>query len=146
MIKKDLNLKTNVKIYKNDILVHEVHNLVVDTGLNFICERLKEDTLAPMSHMAIGTDDTAEELTDTTLIAQLDDRVALTSTAVTDNVIEFSAIFEGDTHAGSIMEAGIFNADTSGVMLNRVTFPVVNIQEPDTLTIVWTLTFANKEE
>ena len=146
MIYNDLALHTNVKVYKNDELVHEEKNKVVDTGLNFICERLKDNVLDPMSHMAVGTGTIAVDMDDTELGTQLDDRVALTSTTVSDNVLEFSAIFEGTTHAGAITEAGIFNAATLGTMLNRVVFGVVTINEPDTLTIVWTLTFANKVE
>ena len=146
MIKNDLGLHTNVKVYKNGELIQEVKNKVVDTGLNFICNRLKDDLLPPMTHMAIGTGTTSVEMTDIELETQVHNRMPLTSTTVNDNVIEFSAIFEGTTHAGSITEAGIFNAATLGIMLNRVTFGVVTINEPDTLTIVWTLTFANKVE
>ena len=38
------------------------------------------------------------------------------------------------------LEAGIFNAATSGTMLCHVIFPVVNKQADDTMSVTWTIT------
>ena len=43
----------------------EVKNLVVDTGLAFIASRMKDATATAMSHMGIGTGNTAAAASDT---------------------------------------------------------------------------------
>jgi hypothetical protein len=114
-------------------------NLVVDTGLNFIVSRMKDTTDDVMSHMAIGAGTTSAAAEDTGLGSELG-RVSLTSTTVTDNTITYVATFPAGTGTGAVTEAGIFNASSSGTMLCRTVFPVVNKQSGDSMTITWTVT------
>ena len=114
-------------------------NLVVDTGLNFIVSRMKDTTDDVMSHMAIGAGTTSAAANDTGLGSELG-RVSLTSTTVTDNTITYVATFGAGTGTGAVTEAGIFNASSSGTMLCRTVFPVVNKQSGDSMTITWTVT------
>jgi hypothetical protein len=118
-------------------------NLVVDVGLNLICQRLKDASLNALSHMAIGTGDTAADNEDTALETQKSDRKAMSSVTVTDNEIEFVAIFDGATYADTITEAGLFNAASAGQMLSRVVFADTVLPSGDSIQITWTLTFAN---
>jgi len=118
----------------------EETNLVVDTGLNFITERMKEGVVNVMSHMGVGSDSTAPSAGDTDLGSLLGSREAIDSTVVVDNTIQYSSTFEAGDGTGAITEAGIFNAATSGTMLCRTTFDVVNKQADDTMTITWTIT------
>lgn len=116
-------------------------NLVVNTGLNFIVKRMKDATAGVMSHMSIGTGTTAAAAADTTLGTELAGaRVTLDSTDVTANTITYVASFPAGTGTGAITEAGIFNAATSGTMLCRTVFPVVNKQSGDAMTVTWTVT------
>jgi hypothetical protein len=127
-------------------------NLVVNAGLTFICSRMAGTTPAVMSHMALGTDSTAEAAGNTALGSQSGLRKGLTSTTPSSNTITYVASFgdgEGltnETVAGNgtattaVTEAGIFNAGTAGTMLCRTTFPVVNKADGDTLQITWTIT------
>ena len=124
-------------------LVREEKNLVVNTGLNVIAERLAGVAKTPVSHMAIGTGTTAASATDIALEIQKATRLAATSVVVTANAIVITAVFPGSTHAGAITEAGLFNAATLGDLISRVVFAPYNLGASDALTITWTITFVN---
>ena len=117
-----------------------IENLIVDTGLNFICDRMKDDETA-MTHMALGSGSTAAAAGDTTLGSQLGSREALDSSTVTSNQIVYVASFEAGDATGAVTEAGIFNASSGGTMLCRTVFSVVKKAADDTLTVNWTITF-----
>lgn len=117
----------------------EFKNLVVTTGKNFIASRMKDTTDGAMSHMAIGTGTTAAAAGDTTLGTEAG-RVSLTSTTVTNNSVAYVATFPAGTGTGAITEAGILNASSSGTLLCRTVFSVINKGSADTLGITWTVT------
>lgn len=121
----------------------EVKNLVVTTGLGYIASRMKDATATAMSHMAIGTGNTAAAAGNTTLGTE-SARVALTSTTVTAAAVAYVATFPAGTPAtlAAITEAGIFNASSAGTMLCRTVFAVVNKDVGDTMSITWTVTMA----
>ncbi|HSG51709.1 MAG TPA: hypothetical protein VLA40_06350 [Rheinheimera sp.] len=118
----------------------DIPNLVVNSGLAFIASRMKDTTDAAMSHMAVGSGTTAAAAGNTALETQIGSRVSLTSTTVTANATAYVATFAAGTGTGAITEAGIFNASTSGTMLCRTVFSVVNKGADDTLQITWTIT------
>jgi len=117
----------------------KVKNLIVDTGLNFICDRMKDDETA-MTHMALGSGTTAAAAGDTSLESQLGSRELLDSATVSNNTITYTASFEASDATGAVTEAAIFNAASGGTMLCRVTFSVVNKAADDTLSVNWQLT------
>lgn len=119
----------------------EVPNLVVTVGKNFIASRMIGTTDNIMSHMAIGTGTTAPAVGDTTLGTEVG-RVALTSNVRTDNAIAYVATFPAGTGTGAITEAGILNASSSGTLLCRTVFSVINKGAADTLGITWTVSVA----
>ena len=119
----------------------EAKNLIVNTGLNFICDRMKDDETA-MTHMALGSSTTAAAAGDTALGTQLGSRVSLTSSTVTDNQIVFVCSFPAGSGTGAVTEAGIFNAASAGTMLCRVVFSTVNKSADDTLQITWTISLS----
>jgi hypothetical protein len=120
---------------------HEViiPNLVVTTGKNYIASRIKDASATAMTHMAIGTGSTAAAAGDTALGSEAG-RVALTSTTVSTNNIAYVATFPAGTGTGAITEAGILNASSSGTLLCRTVFSVINKGSADTLGITWTVT------
>lgn len=130
------------------VFVQTSPNLVVTTGKDFIASRMKDGTDTPMTHMAIGDGDSANPGVASSPIAADADlgnelaRVALTSTTVTNNEVEYVATFAPGTPAtaAAIVEAGLFNASTGGTMLCRTTFAVVNKGTSDTMTVTWTVT------
>lgn len=128
---KDGNLKQEVTS----------HNLVVDTGLDHIADQLASTPAeSAMSHMAVGTGSTAAAAGNTTLGTE-SARVALSNRTTTDNVTTYVATFPAGTGTAALQEAGIFNDNTTGTMLARDTFDVINKGASDSLEITWTLTF-----
>ena len=126
---------------KPDGNIHEtvVPNIVVTDGKEYIASRMIDATATAMSHMAIGTGSTAAAAGDSTLGTEAG-RVSLTSTTVTSNAVAYVATFGAGTGTGAITEAGIFNASSSGTLLCRTVFSVINKGAADTLGITWTVT------
>lgn len=114
------------------------NNLVVDDGLAFIASRMSGNTLAVMSHMAIGSGTNGAGSANVTLQNELA-RVSLTSTTPVANVVTYVATFPAGVGTGAITEAGILNASSNGNLLCRTTFGVVNKSADDSMTITWTV-------
>lgn len=139
-----LSAKGKLSIVVNDTAGNlkqelNVTNLVVDAGLDYIASRMKDATATAMSHMAIGSGTDEPVAGDTALQTPLA-RVALTSTTVTSNSVEYVATFPAGTGTGAVTEAGIFNASSGGTMLCRTEFLVINKAAGDSMTITWTVT------
>lgn len=118
-----------------------VPNMVVTAGLGHIASRMKDTTQAAMTHMAVGTTNTAAALGNTTLAVEVA-RVALTSTTVTGAGIAYVGTFPPGTGTAALVEAGLFNATPAGVMLCRTVFGTVTKDAGDTLVITWTVTLS----
>jgi hypothetical protein len=148
MIKKDSSKVTGmVNVVVRDEITgaikqeFTVPNLVVDTGLAYIAGRMKDTSDAAMTHMAVGTDNTAAAAGNTALGSELAIQ-ALTSTTVTTNSVAYVATFPAGTGTGALTEAGIFNAASSGTMLCRTVFAVINKGAADSMTVTWTITIS----
>jgi len=148
MIQQNENLKATgkVRIVKTNaqgVIVQdfEVPNLVVTAGKAHIASKIAATTNSPaaMTHMGIGTGATSPGASDTTLGTQTG-RVSLAGSSVSTNTITYTASFPAGTGDGAITEAGIFNASSSGTMLCRTTFPVVNKAAGDTIAVTWVVT------
>lgn len=122
-----------------EVVEQRAANLVVTTGKNFTASRMVGVASNVMSHMALGSDNTAAAVGNTTLGAELG-RVALTAGTATNNVVTYTATFGTGVATGGVQEAGIFNASSAGTMLCRVVFAVVNKGANDTIAITWTVT------
>jgi len=119
----------------------KVNNLVVDTGLAYIADRMADAAESAMSHMAVGTGSTAAASGDTTLETEAG-RVALTSTTQTNEDVVYVATFSAGTATGALTEAGILNAASGGTLLCRTVFSTVNKGASDSLQITWTVSMA----
>lgn len=129
---KDGNIKDEVS----------VKNLVVTTGKTFIAaSMLKTTTNSPvaMSHMAIGAGTGSAAAGDTALGSQLG-IVSLATATSSGAVVTYTASFPAGTGTGAVTEAGIFNNSSSGTMLCRTVFSVVNKGSDDAMSITWTIT------
>lgn len=145
MINEDLKLRGDVAIVLKDKdgnvkESREIHNLVVSSGLEFICSRMAGTSAGVMSHMALGSGTTAAAAGQTDLVSILGSREALDSTSASSNTITYVSSFEAGEGTGAVTEAGIFNASSSGTMLCRTVFPAVNKQADDTMSVTWTIT------
>ena len=139
MIKDGLALTGKLSIALNGETVQKVDNLVVTAGKGYVASRMKDTSATAMSHMAIGTGSTAAAAGNTALGNQAA-RVILTSTTVSGADIVYVATFPAGTGTAAITEAGIFNASSSGTLLCRTVFSVVNKGASDSMTITWTVT------
>jgi hypothetical protein len=123
-----------------------VYNLIVNTGKAFMAQSLIKTTNSPaaMTHMGIGTGVTAAAAADSGLQSEIGSRQTVTATNVTTNVTndtaQFVATFAAGNGTGAVTEAGIFNAASSGTMLCRTVFGVINKGVNDTLTVTWKVT------
>ena len=145
MINDDLKLRGDVAIVLKDKNGNvkesrEIKNLVVTAGLTFICSRMAGTSAGVMSHMALGSGTTAAAAGQTDLVSILGSREALDSSTASANTIAYVSSFEAGEGTGAVTEAGVFNAASSGTMLCRTVFPVVNKQADDTMSVTWTIT------
>ena len=116
----------------------EIKNLVVTVGKEFIAARMV-GTPTEMSHMALGADNTAAAIGNTALGSELG-RVALASDTASAAIVTYTASFPAGTATGAVVEAGIFNASSSGTMLCRTVFAVVNKGADDVMAVTWAIT------
>lgn len=118
----------------------EIKNLVVAVGKEFIASRMVA-TPTLMSHMAVGASNTAAAIGDTALGSELG-RVALASSTAAGAVVTYSATFPAGTATGAVVEAGVLNASSSGTLLCRTVFPVVNKGADDAMSVTWAITIS----
>ena len=119
--------------------IQTVPNLVVDLGKEFIVNRMIGTSENIMSHMAVGTNNSAVQVDDDSLTTELE-RVSLDSSSVVGTTVSYVAEFGAGVGTGSLTEAGIFNDATAGTMLCRTTFATIVKSSADTLTITWNIT------
>lgn len=139
-----LSVKGDVILIKTDELGNsekfEYKNLVVSVGKTHIASRMASNTDVVMSHMAVGNGAVAAAVSDTTLGTELA-RVALNVNGGTpsSNTINYSANIGAGVGTGALTEAGVFNDTSTGTMLCRTVFPVVNKLAGDSIAISWTI-------
>ena len=150
MINENLKLSGQLSIVLKDKAGNvkderEVKNLVVNKGLEYIASRMKDASKSVMSHMGLGSGTTAAAAAQTDLVTLLGAREALDSTTIAgsnNEKIVYVSAFEAGDATGAVTEAGIFNASTSGDMLCRTVFSVVNKAADDTMSVTWTITLS----
>jgi hypothetical protein len=150
MINENLKLSGQLNIVLKDKAGNikdqrDVKNLVVNTGLAYIASRMTGTSKAVMSHMALGSGTTAASSGQTDLVSVLGSREALDSTSISgsnNEKVVYVSSFEAGDATGAVTEAGLFNASSSGDMLCRTVFSVVNKAADDTMSVTWTITLA----
>tara|TARA_B100000768_G_C10920143_1_gene225295 strand:+ start:50 stop:475 length:426 start_codon:yes stop_codon:yes gene_type:complete len=139
MFDSSLLLTGHLSVELNGEVVQEIPNLVVTTGKGYVASRMKDATATAMSHMAVGTGNTAAAAGDTALGTEAA-RVALTSTTVSTNTVTYVATFPAGTGTASLTEAGILNGSSGGTLLCRTVFATVSKGSSDVMTITWVIT------
>ena len=137
---------TIVKTNKEGVVTDKRHipNLVVSSGKTHIISRMVGSTSmeGAMSHMGVGSGATSPSAEHLLLVTQIGNRVPLSSTTQTANVVTYVATFGTGISGGELREAGIFNATTAGTMLCRTTFPIVTKEPGDSIVITWVVTIS----
>lgn len=117
-------------------------NLVLNLGIGSIAKRLISDGEAKVSHMALGTGNTAAAPADAALGAEVA-RVAIQGAiriteVVTNDSIQYTAEFPAGVATGALTEAGLFSADN---IWSRTVFGTFTKEPDDVLTIAWVIRF-----
>jgi hypothetical protein len=132
-------------LFKEDgrVLVLKADNLIVNTGWTFISDAIGNSGSRPacMGYIAVGTGVTAAAAAQTALVTE-STRIAATFSKPTTNQLQFTATFAAGVATGAITEAGVFNAASAGIMLDRVVFSVINKASGDSLTETFTFTMS----
>lgn len=118
------------------------HNLVVDSGLEFICSRMVSGSDAVMSHMGVGSNSSTPTSADSSLQDQVGTRASLDISSASGTTVVYRGVFGSSQNVGTLREAGIFSAASSGVMLCRAVFPAIEKSSDDTLVIRWTISIS----
>ena len=137
-------LTGKLTISLNDEIVRKTENLIVTAGKAWVAQRMEGTSLGIMTHMGIGTSTTAAAIGQTDLVSITGARLALSDSGgiVAGAVITFACTYPAGAHTAAITEAGIFTASTSGTMLARTVFTVVNKGALDSMTISWAVTIS----
>ena len=64
------------------------------------------------------------------------------TTNVTADSLQYVATFGAGVATGTLTEAGIFNAASSGTMFSRTVFAAINKTASDSVTITWKIVVA----
>lgn len=120
-----------------------IPNQVVAVGKEWVADRISANTVGVMTHMAIGESGAAvNPLTDSALGTQLA-IVALTGIGEPSGAtVTYSASFAAAVGTGTLREAGLFNAASSGIMLARTTFDAIAKGAADAITITWIISLS----
>jgi hypothetical protein len=141
----------------NEIYHYEDHNVITETGVDFIVDQISDSPSAtPVARyialsttgtsgggsVAVDDDNTslAGEITTGGLERALGTFGGYTAaTADNDDSYTVSATFTaGATHT-AVQRAGLFTASSAGTMVAENTFSSVNLASGDQLTITWTI-------
>lgn len=143
MIKAIGNVTIVVQDGKN-VSTQQVSNLVVDSGLNLMRDRIAGLSSAYATHFALGASASAVTSAQTTLVDEkvrdvLTSAVGSPSKSVVFNYYLPAGIGNGNT----LREIGLFTQSSGGIMVARALLatPIVKTALV-TATFAWTITFA----
>lgn len=114
--------------------VRRKDNLILDVGFDFIANAIGAAASRPdvMGYTAVGTGTTETESSQVGLAAELARKAATFAHTAGTKVFTFTTMFAAGEATGAITEAGICNAASAGIFLDRVTFAVINKGSDDT--------------
>lgn len=141
-----VNVSANVQVTVQDaatgaILAQQEHkNLVVSGGLNLIRDLLDGDSVAGLTHFAVGTGTTAVASSQTTLGNQVFRDTVTQRTSNAQQLVVSYYLASGSANSSTLSEAGLFNAASGGTMFARVLLsPVINKTAAVAVTFNWTI-------
>lgn len=115
--------------------------VVTDAGVAAIVDAFQNTVeLENFVQHASGTGNTAENVADTTLVTEVESRVAGTAAENGANVFQSVATIPY-TATRAIVEHGLFNAATAGTLMDRSVFAAINVDNGDSIEFTYELTF-----
>lgn len=127
-------VKRNIKT--NEVEVTRKDNIILNVGFDFIANAMCASSNRPavMGYTAVGTSSTSPAATQTALINELGRKPATYAHTTGTKVFNLTTNFAAGEVTGAITEAGICNASSGGIFLDRVTFAVINKGADDELS------------
>lgn len=127
----------SVEVFRNS-------NMIVDTGKDFIIKSVIMTGMnrpEPMGYVAVGGGDSPTLPTMTALVNETNRTAGQWSYSGDGVSFTIAATFPRGSVVGKITEGGVFNAQSGGVMLDRVLFsPSVELDADDEYTQEFTFT------
>jgi hypothetical protein len=118
-------------------------NLILNSGFDFICNAIGlASQPTEMNYTAVGTGTTAAAATQTALVTELLRKAATYAHTAGTKVFTLTTTFNAGEATGAITEAGICNASTAGIFLDRVVFSVINKGADDVMTTTFQFTLS----
>lgn len=149
MDNQELKLKGTLMLELRDVngVVKESRrkdNIITTVGFDLIMDALGKSASRPavISHIAVGTGSTAVASSQTTLVSELNRQAATYSHTAGTPSFTMTATYAAGVATGAITEAGVFNASSAGIMLDRVVFSVINKGADDSLTATFQFTLS----
>lgn len=130
------SLILTLKHKDGSVEVRRKDNLILNVGFDFIANAIGNANSRPavIGYTAVGTGTTAVAASQTSLVAELARKAATYSHTTGTKVFSFTTYFAAGEATGAITEAGVCNASSGGIFLDRVTFAVINKAADDELT------------
>ena len=130
------SLILTLKHKDGSVEVRRKDNLILDVGFDFIANAIGNANSRPavIGYTAVGTGTTAVSASQTSLVTELARKAATYSHTTGTKVFSFTTYFAAGEATGAIAEAGVCNASSGGIFLDRVTFAVINKAADDELT------------
>ena len=96
--------------------------MITNTGLNLVRDLIGDIGVTAPSHMAVGTNNTAESETDTALGAEAHRNALGTSQQGATGIITLKmTLLSTQANGNSLKEVGVLNAASGGTLLDRIT-------------------------
>lgn len=116
--------------------------IVTNTGKDYITGLIKQTNNIEPSFVAIGTGTTAEAITQTALVTEIETRTSGTSSQVTTTTTNDTYRVVGTvtaTATRAVTESGLFSASSAGTMVTRSMFSAttVNLASGDSIQMTW---------
>jgi hypothetical protein len=115
--------------------------IVVNTGKSIITNRILGSGTEP-KYVAMGTGGTAEAITQTALVTEVETRTSGTSSQQTTTTTGDTYRVIGTvtaTTTRAITESGLFDASSAGNMFTRALFTVINLANGDSIAFTWSV-------
>jgi hypothetical protein len=115
--------------------------IVVNTGKSIITNRILGSGTEP-KFVAMGTGGTAEAITQTALVTEVETRTSGTSSQQTTTTTGDTYRVIGTvtaTTTRAITESGLFDASSAGNMFTRALFTVINLANGDSIAFTWSV-------
>ena len=96
--------------------------MITNAGLNLLRNWMYGDSVNPLSHIGIGTGTSTPQVTETDLVTSILRKAFTSQVKGSDGIATYEmTLLTSEGNGNTLAEVGIFNAVSSGDMLNRIT-------------------------